>query len=261
MRTDRAKYSVLAVERALSIIKSFNAQRRRLGYLDAAELTGIPSSTAYKLMQLLLQEGFLEQDPDSGDYRIGRQIFRLGDLYLADRSLVESADRWLRELVERLGFTTSLGVRDGDSVVTILTRPGSGPLSLTQVQLLGERTLLYHSAQGKALILDMRDDDLSQILPPPPWPKSTANSISSVDELKRDLHKARRRGCTRDDEESSIGVRCVGVPVRNHEGRVVAAISVTATTIEITEDTLPHVEETVKEIGSRVSACLGSQAQ
>jgi DNA-binding IclR family transcriptional regulator len=261
LSTDKARYSVLAVERALRIMRSFSYEQTQLGYSEIAEQTDIPQSTVYKLLQLLVEENFIEQNDRDGTYSIGPEVFRLGKLYVAGKSLVELANPWLEELVRRLGFTATLGVIDQDSLIPILTRLGTSPLSLSREPLLGGRSPVYRSALGKALILDMQADELKRVLPSPPWPQSTPNTVSNLDQLMEELEEARRVGATQDNEETSTGMRCVGFPIRDHQGRTVAAISVTATTIEITDDSLPRVIETIREIGSEISASLGYDSE
>jgi IclR family KDG regulon transcriptional repressor len=256
----KVKYSIRAVERVLNILKSFSVDHPERGYLEVAEETDIPSSTVFKLMNILAQEGFLEESA-SGRYCIGREAFRLGNLYLSNKSLVDIVNPWLQELAQRLGFTSSLGILEQGSSVTILTRLGTSPLSLSRDRLVGERSPLHLSALGKALVMDLGADELRQLLPPSPWPQVTPNSITNVDQLVENLSEARESGCTRDEEETSIGMRCVGCPIRDHRGRIAAAISVSATTIEVTDDSLPRIMETVKEIATNISVDLGYQPE
>ena len=256
--TDKAKYSILAVDRVLRILKTFNSWRRELTYTEVAEQTGIPPSTVYKLMQILVEQDFLEQRDSNGKYVIGREIFRLVDLHLANKTLVDVASPWLHELIDRLGFTASVGIRDGANLVVILSRLGTSPISVASLhRRRGEGWPIHQSAMGKALLLDMSDEELARLLPAAPWPASTPKSLCALDELRENLDQAKRQGCTLDDEESTLGLRCVGFPIRDHRGETIAAISVSATTLEITEESLPGIMETVKEVGERISSELG----
>ena len=252
---DRATYSSRAIERVLKILRCFTVQHPARSYLEVAEETGIPASTVFRIMQILAQEGFLERDSVEGQFRIGIEIFRLGDLFLADRLLVEVARPELAQLAQQAGFTTNLSVRDGYNTVTILVQVGPGRLSLTAR--LGGVVPVNYTASGKALIMDMSDEELAQLMPPAPWPQRTPNSITTLEKLRAELQRSRERGCTLDEQEGTIGIRCVAAPIRNHRGEIVAAVSISGTIIDMTPETLPKLMEMVKTAGQRISYQLG----
>ncbi|MCS6803658.1 MAG: IclR family transcriptional regulator, partial [Blastocatellia bacterium] len=82
-------------------------------------------------------------------------------------------------------------------------------------------------------------------------------TITSPDKLIQDLQKVRARGYSLDDEEDELGVRCIGAPVFNHQGEVIAAISIAGTTSQITYDNIPELGRLVKETARKISTCLG----
>lgn len=254
---DKVKYSVRAVDRVLRILRSFSPEKPERGYLDIAQETQIPSSTVFKLMSILVEQGFLEDAGGSGRYRIGLEAYRVGCLYLVDKPLLDVAGHWLEKLVERLGMTANLGIREHNAAVRVLIKQGTSPLSLTMR--LGEHVPFHTSALGKALILDMEHTELAQAIPPPPWPKYTSNSIVDIQQIYENLSQSRERGYTLDNEEGGIGIRCVGAPIRNGQGEIIAAISVTGTTIEANDEALPEIAQAVQEIALSISEEFGFQ--
>lgn len=250
-------YSVRAVERALIILKSFNTTRTECTYQDIAHETGIPESTTFKLMKLLAQEGFLSEGDRSGSFRIGIEMYRLGCLYVADKSLIQTARPWLRRLADQTGMTANLGVRHHAENTRILIEQGTSPLSLSTR--LGEFMPYTSSALAKALVLDLSPDELEQILPPQPWRTLTAKSITSPQQLIEELDLSRERGYTIDDEEAVEGIKCFGAPLRDANGEIIAAISVTGTSLETNEETEPLIIQRVVDIARRISQELGHQ--
>lgn len=249
-------YSVRAVERTLAILKCFNLNRSERSYQEIAREIGVPESTVFKLMKLLAQEGFLSE-VDKGVFRIGLQMYRLGSLYITDKSLVQTARPWLRKLADQTGMTANLGVRHNADNSRILIEQGTSPLSLSTR--LGESMPYTSSALAKALVLDLPPDELERILPPPPWPSLTKTSITSLPQLIEELSLSRERGYTVDNEEAVPGNKCFGAPVRDASGEIVAAISVTGTTLEATPEAEPWIVQQVIEVARCISEELGYQ--
>jgi len=249
-------YSVRAVERTLAILKCFSPAHTEHTYQDIAQETGIPESTAFKLMKLLTQEGFLSE-VDKGVFRIGLEMYRLGSLYITDKSLVQTAQPWLRELADRTGMTANLGVRHDADNSRILIEQGTSPLSLSTR--LGENMPYTSSALAKALVLDLPLEELERILPPPPWAALTKNTITTMPQFIKELALSRERGYTVDNEEGVLGNRCFGAPVYDASGEIVAAISVTGTTLEATPEAEPCIVQQLIEIAHCISEELGYQ--
>ena len=254
---ERVRYPVRAAERILRILVSFTGDQPRRGYQEVARETGIPASTTFKLMKLLAEQGFLEEVESNRLYRIGLESYRIGRLYLVDRPLVEVARPWLRKLAEELGITSSLAVRDRDRVVKVLVEQGKSPLRLTPAP--GEEYPFHTSGIGKALVLDMDETELAELLPPPPWSKTAPNTITTMDRLWDHLRQARDRGYTLDDQDGNVGIRCVGSPIRDSRREIIGAISVTGTTIDCTDEAIPGIAEAVLRAGQGISRDLGFQ--
>jgi len=221
---DRAKYSARAVERALKILSCFSSWHPQRSYLEVAAEIGAPPSTVFKLMQLLAEQGLLESSGEPGRYRVGLELFRLGNLYLMNRPLVAVAEPHLERLSERLALLASLGVRDGDSLTILATKQGASPIILTRR--LGERGPLHLSALGRALLFDMSDEELARTCPNISPVGATAKTVTTLAQLRGELYESRQRGYTVDDEGACIGIYCVGCHIRDHHGNITAAISV-----------------------------------
>jgi len=254
MPDDQIKYSVRAASRALRVLRCFDARHLQRSYQDIAAETGIPVSTVFKLVQVLLEEDFLEQSAN-GRFSVGLEAFRLGELYLTNKPLVTVADCWLERLAERVGLSANLGIRDGGSSVAVLTRAGADAIKVQTS--LGDRFPLYVTALGKALALDSDAEALARLFPPQPWPQRTPRTITGMEQLSQDIARSRERGYTIDTEEGTLGIRCVGCPIRDHRGAIVAAISATGTTMQLTEDILPSIVQAVRETAGKISRELG----
>lgn len=255
---DKAHYSIRAVERALKILSSFSPQLPRQTYQEIAQETGIPPSTVFKLMQLLASEGFLEQDGEPGRYQIGKEIFRLGSLYLSNRSLVDVAGPELGQLAKHLELFATLAIRDQDKIFSLITKTSNSPIGI--IKPAGSRGApLYLSSIGKALMLDMTPAEVEQIYPTLPATGLTPKTFTNTAQLVADLAESRARGYTLDDEASAIGLFCVGAPVRDHSGEIVAAISVTGVKVAMI-DRVTEIAGEVRQTADKISRQLGYQS-
>lgn len=257
MDEDKAHYSIRAVERTLKILSSFSAQQPKRTYQEIAQETRIPPSTVFKIMQLLASEGFLEQDSESGAYEVGRELYRLGSLYLANRSLIEVAGPALGRLAEELGLLATLAIRDEAKIFSLITKSPNSPIGI--IKPAGSRGApMYLSSVGKALMLDLSDADVDLVYPSLPSVGLTPKTFTNTAQLKADLQESRERGYTTDDEASSIGLYCVGAPVRGSKGEIIAGISVTGVKVAML-NRMPEIIARVQQTASDVSRQMGYQ--
>lgn len=254
MSSKPADYSIRAIERVMQILKCFDHQTPKLTYLQIAELTKIPPTTVFKHLQILVRENYLEQNGTEGTYQVGREAFRLGNLFLSERRVIDIASPLLKILADRIGTTVSIGILDGWCSLTLMAKESDTPFRLSGH--VGGRWPLQRSALGKALLLDASYSELVDILPPQPWPQATPKSITHLDQLQEQLELFRVQGYTYDDEESVNGVCCIGYPIRNHEGEIIASISTSAVKAALTRS-IDEIGGVVRETAERISSDLG----
>jgi IclR family acetate operon transcriptional repressor len=121
----------------------------------------------------------------------------------------------------------------------------------------GRRMYIHATSVGKALAAFLEKDELETILREQGLPRQTPRTLTSAARLQAELEKVREQGYAVDDEENSLGVRCVGASVFDAEGRVAAAVGVSGTTAQITRATLPKVADAVREAARKISRQLG----
>lgn len=257
MEQDKAHYSVRAVERALKILSSFNALQPKRTYQEIAQETGIPPSTVFKLMQLLESEGFLESNAETGRYEAGKELFRLGSLYLANRSLVDVAGPALERLASEVGLLATLAIRDQDKIFSLFTKSSNSPIGI--IKPAGSRGApMYMSSVGKALMLDLSDREIERLYPTLPSPGLTPKTCTTIAQLIADMRQSRERGYTIDDEASAIGLYCVGAPIRDASTEIIAGISVTGVKVAMI-DRLSAIAARVQQTADDISRQMGYQ--
>jgi DNA-binding IclR family transcriptional regulator len=207
----------------------------------------------------MVAEGFIDQNPHTGNYRLGIKTFELGSLYHRTRMLnIGSLARPLmEELTAELNLSTNLAVRDGQEIVYVETvEPAGSPMRVSYST--GDRFGVHHTALGKALIAHLSEEQLEALLAQSDLVPLTPKTIVSEDELMKELVGVRERGYAVDDEESLPGLRCVSAPVWNTE-RVVAALSGSGSTLVVTKERVGEIAEKVMATAKDLSVQLGAE--
>ncbi len=242
-----------SVANAARVLKSFTAHHREWGVSDLARHLDIAKSTAHRLLATLTDEGLLEQDLESGRYRLGLAIF---DLAAAVQSfdLHEAALTPMTDLRNRTGETVQMAVLDGREVVYVERL--DSPNTLRMFLEVGRRNWAHCTGCGKALLAFLSPDQLDRVLKGWKLPAKTEHTITRLDNLRKELTYTRQRGYAVNRYESELGVISVAAPVRNGSGRPVAALSVAGPAERLEPFELQLAQDTV-EAAALVSRRLG----
>ncbi|WP_081998301.1 IclR family transcriptional regulator [Sinomonas humi] len=210
-----------AVLRSLDILELFLDHQRLTG-AEVGRLTGLPRASVHELLATLAERRYLDRHSD-GSYALGVSSFVLGQAY-RDRLDLRQAGRQIgQQVAERCQETVNIGVLEGSDVVYLVKI--DSPLPVRLVSRAGGRLPASCTAIGKALLSALDADELNTRIPAV-LPQLTPQSITDREVLLAQLNEARSAGAAYEAGESSPEVNCVGVPIRDHSGTVVAALSV-----------------------------------
>ncbi len=256
-RSGSARYPVQAVERALSIIQLLadTPGSRPMGVTEIAQRLGVSKSTAHRLLTTLVDYDMVARDERGGKYRLGWGLYKIGHRLPHTTGVHVVAQPHMERVCRSLGETVNLAILSQGRMVII---DSCGVPDGLRIELpRGVPHPLHSAASAKALIIDLPEAELHQLLGPEPFEAYTARTITTFAGLKADLAEARRRGYTLDDEEGSLGVKCVGAPVRDHRGAVVAAVSVTGPCRRISGERLVEIARQVRNLALDISRRIG----
>lgn len=225
-----------------------------MGLTEIAQKAGLPKATAYRLLRALEEESFVQQTADHR-YQLGTLLLTLGRAVLDRLELSEVARPFLAELREAVQETVHLGVLQGADVVYV--DKVLGPHAIQMYSRIGRRVPAYCGALGKSLLAHIPEEQLEEKLETVEFVKRGPNTVTSKAALLELLAEVRRQGYAVDDEETEAGVRCVGAPIFDHTGSVVAAVSVTGTTARISPGDVPDLAAKVIESANAISKALG----
>jgi len=244
-----------AVERALSILE---AVAHRAGGLNNAEISRkleIPKSSASYILRTLERHGYLRRERESGKYRVGLKILSLSRDILTGLDIRGVALPTMRDLVQRSNLTCHLAVLDGAEAVYI---EKTEPEDFIQMHTwIGRRLEVHTTGIGKVLVAYATEETVQRVIQERGLKKITPKTITNAPKFLRELEKVRLQGYAIDDEENSIGVRCIAAPIFSQPGIIEASISVSGTIQRVTPDTIPRLAEMLKEAARRISHQLG----
>ncbi len=238
----------------MEILRLFSPQRTELGVLEAAELLQRPKSTASRWLKGMEEAGFLDRDVESGRYRLSLSLAALGELARQATSLQRVARPILEEMVERVGETTNLVILDGTAAVNVEVVRSSRPIQ--HVGILGRRLPLHATAAGKVLLThaspETRERFLARSLPSfTPW------TVTDRAQLTQELTEIEAAGVATAWRELEEDLVAASAPVRDHRGRVVAAVTTSAPLSRTSRAALDGLARQVREAALRVSQALG----
>jgi len=246
-------YAVPAVDSAMSILETLGAAQP-MSLTELSRKLGLGKSSVYRLLVTLALRGYVEKDPHTDCYRLTYRLFAVGSRAAEQSGLREVAQPIMQRLASRAGETVNLGVLDGFRTVSIYLVESAHPLRI-HMRIGGVSA--HATSTGKILLAALPPDELARRLVGRRLRSLTGRTIKSRSALQAELRRVRDQGYAIDDEECSLGLRCVGAPVRDHRGTVVAALSVVAPCHRLPHEEMPAAIATVRDAAQEISIRLG----
>jgi DNA-binding IclR family transcriptional regulator len=244
-----------AVDRAMNLFELLACSRSGLTLSELSRKLSLPKSTTHYLIHTLETRGYLQRTVD-GRHALGLRFARLAAASTAEMDFCKEAKPYLRQLAVRLGLTTALtALRGAEAVVIAIgaaAQVGGGGVWI------GRHVDLHCTAQGKALIATMSDEELGEVFGGREFAHFTSKTILSLSALKADLAEVRACGYSVNDEEYYQGVRAVAAPIFDSLGVVVSAVSVRGSCRQIPSDQLPHLGHEMIRASRELSALLAA---
>ncbi len=237
---------IQSLDRGLVLLEAVANARGPVSLSELMPVLGIDRSSVFRLANTLVRRGFLAQVPESKRYTLGSSIWRLASLFRFENVLLQQARPHVDALAADTGETTHVAVRRGAQAVLIERQLTAKALGVTGAGS-GTAVALHSTGVGKALIVDFDREGLCQLFGSEKLPRFTRRTITTIAALSDACRQARISGFAVDDEEEHEGVRCIGAPIRDASGAVVAAVGISAPV-----ERLPH--EAVRKMGGRVIA-------
>lgn len=216
-----------SVGSALDVLECFAADAE-LGVSDIARRLGVAKSTAHRLLQTLVSRGFMEQDRQSGQYRLGLHLYELGQLALGRNQLRHAALPTLRTVARATGLTVNFSVADGPDVVFIERLENAEGVRI--LGHFGRRLPAHCTSSGKILAAFHEPVFLARLAAG--FPPRVGNTVRTAADWADVVAEARSRGFAQSHDESFAGASSVAVPVFDR-GVAIASLSLFGPTDQV----------------------------
>jgi IclR family acetate operon transcriptional repressor len=245
----KAEGGVQSIMRALSILDRLADDDEGLTLTELARSVGLPPSSAHRILTTLQRHRFVRFEPATMSWLVGVQAFVVGNAFARSRDIVALAVPHMRRLMTKTGETANFFMLDGEEVICMaqvqsqqtvraISRPGGG-------------VEMHRSAAGKVILAHMTEVDVIAIVERNGLPRYTEHTIVTQEGLLQELARIRQRGFSIDNEEFSLGLRCIAAPIFDESGTVQAAISLAGPAARI-------LENRIDALGELVALCSGS---
>ncbi|MEV7178850.1 IclR family transcriptional regulator [Kitasatospora sp. NPDC093679] len=247
---------IQSLSRAAAIMRLLAGGERRLGLSEVATALDLAKGTAHGILRTLQQEGFVEQDPESGKYQLGAELLRLGQSYLDVHELRARALVWADDLARASGETVYLGVlhQQGVLIVHHVFRPDD----TRQVLEVGSMQPLHSTALGKVLLA--YDPVARGQLGDGPYESYTLRTLTDPADVDAECALIRERGWADSIEETWEGVASIGALIQDRRRNPVGAVCVSGPVETVTEDGFvkPSLVASVRSAARAISRDLGA---
>jgi len=241
-----------AVDKAIAILEQFSTTEPQLGVSELARRLDSTPSTVHRLLGSLVKAGMVAQDPGTRRYMLGREAVQLGYTAIYSDPLLHIALPYLHYLAGHLSEAVYLAERRGLEAAPVLQVLSP----VIQEQLGWYTTIPLHSTSaGKVLLAYAKEVDLDTLLGKG-LPHPTEHTITDPAELRQELQRVREEGYATCFEEKQVGHNGVGVPVRNPEGQVVAALAIAGPSYRLTRDKALAAVEKLKAVSGAITRKL-----
>lgn len=249
---------VRAVVKVMSILEML-AEYDSCGVTELAESVNMNKSTVYRFLNTLRQIGYVRQHADNEQYSLSLRLFELGSQVVTRMDIWDEAHAVMNHLGEETGETIHLATLDDDQLVYLRKVDSSRSLRVTMMSQVGHTAPTYCTGLGKALLAFSEAGFVDALLNSTKLTKHTEHTITDSDRLRKELYDIRERGYAIDYEEHEVGVRCVAAPVFGPQDELVAALSVSAPSVRLTDDRFPEFANLVVAAAAKISVGLRSR--
>jgi DNA-binding IclR family transcriptional regulator len=257
-KTSASPYRVQVVDRALAALDVLANRSSECSLAELCKALTLHRSTVHRLMMVLEQHRLVDKNPETGRYRLGLKLFELGSKAIAALDPRRHARPYLDRLQRELGETVFFCILD-DGQVFYLDKVESQQ-SIRTACTVGSRAPAYCTAVGKAMLAELPEAEVNDIVRRWGLKPITAKTITTAAGLRTELRAVRSRGYAIDNEEKEEGLRCVSAAVRGHSGKLLSAISVSGPAFRITKERVPEIGQVVMRVANDLSAEFGYQA-
>ncbi|WPK69178.1 Pectin degradation repressor protein KdgR [Eubacterium callanderi] len=223
---------VKALDKGLDILECFFHNKEELGILEISKCVDANESTVYRMVKTLEEKGYLLQNANNKKYRLGFQMLDISGCTIFNKKLIDIIYKYMKKVYEATNETINFAFRANNSVVYLCKIDSTDMLRPNFI--VGEKYPTYCTSLGKVLLSELSNEEVRDLFTEPLY-QYTENTIKTSEDLIQELDRVRELDYAVDNEEFSVGIYCMGIPVRvNCLGpKSVGAISIPLPTVRL----------------------------
>ena len=244
-----------SIDKAFEILDIFFENDRELSISEISKLTNINPSTTHRIAAILVKRGYIDHPHKKGRYSLSTtKLLHFAGVIRKRLKVRTVALPHIRKLSQNVNEAVELSLCHGQIAYNIEVINIDRLLNITA----DSRTFnLYSTGVGKVFLAYMSDDEFQHYVNSIVLRPRTPNTITDVDEMKRELRKIRENGVAFDDEEHELGVRNIAAPVRDWENNVIAAVGIIGLTTRISRQRMIELAPEIKSTAEKISHEMG----
>lgn len=236
-----------SIDKLLAIFETMAFVARPMRLIDIAEKSQVPSSTAMRILNTLIDTGYAKQSEETNLYSLSHKILWLGDNIRECNPATQTLRPYLKEIVYRTSVSCGLAICENRNIVFIDEIISQKHVIRVHHDL-GKPFPLHNTACGKVFLSTQSEEALKQYFLQEKIAPTTPKTIIKLKELYDAVRMVQEKGYAIEDEERMPGLRCLGFPVTDSKGEIQAAISLSGTTNQITSSNQEMLVSVVQSI-------------
>jgi len=248
-------YPIKVLTKTFAVLEILLEHRSPMSMSEISEKLGFYPSTVHRILDTLKYGGYVEQNSTTQKYQLGLKLLELGMGKLHQIDLVKEAKPFLRDLAKKCNETVHLGIFEDTNVLYLAKEESSQTIRM--ISYVGRRAPLHCTALGKVLLAFLPSTERNDILARIELSKLTDKTIIDKKQLEIELNKIEQKGMGWDREENEKDVRCIAAPIRDYQGRVIAAVSVSSPAYRVNKENQDHLQEELITTCQKISSRLG----
>ncbi len=249
-----SKAFVPSVDKAIDVIMLLS-QKPNLTLKEVYEELQLPASTCFNIMNTLQKRGFVEKDKLTSRFKLGATLMKVGIQIYDEIDIRKIALPVMKELVSKFGETSYLSIIDYSSFEGVVIDKIESLKTVTVIRSIGSKVPLYASATGKSLLSGLDEDELEEYFSRVKLEKYTEKTNADKENLLAELIDIRANGYAKTENDMGDGASAISAPIKDYQGRVVAAISISGPSSRLDEQIpmlIPEVKAAAKKISNKI---------
>lgn len=255
-KKEKTDYTIHAVSDALDILEQFHDEVDEFGVAELSRSLELHKNKVFRLLATLESRDYIEQNVNTGNYRLGLKNLHLGQTFSKQMGLLRQARPVQEALTRKCNETSYVAIMKDFQIICLNAVESDLPVRV--VPRVGEKLPIYCTAAGKVIAASLNEETLREYLHTSELKKYTKNTIRDPDELANHLRSIPSLGYAIDNEELDVDVKCVGAPIRDFTRHIVGAVSISGPSMRLSAQRIDHeLIPLLKKAAEEISIRLG----